>query len=192
MSRLSTTTKAYEKQLQDEQKRLNAVKKRLDAMLAQGMAPKLAEMLAYQAPPGSRGTDRAFLEGGMERKLAEMHPNSRAHLLHRAKEAGIDMAGKVYMSGLADERGPGDPLAWVADSHDVQKVAQARGLEVEGAVRHKPTMIDKPAKQVRLNEKIVKEIASHRLKNNPSEASRDPRELREEIVEKHGSKKEDL
>jgi len=143
-----------------------------------GLAPKLAEMLAYQAPPGTKGTDRAFVDGRLT-AFDDMHPVNAAKLRAQAAAAGIDINGKYYVGQLADKRGGGDPKAWVSDRHDIKKAAAIQEAEeIAEHLRPKP----------RLNPKSVERRVAQRIKEDPAQALRDPHELRAEIIEKHGSK----
>lgn len=144
-----------------------------------GLAPKLAEMLAYQAPPGTKGTDRAFWDGRLS-AFDGMNEANAKKIREQALAAGIDINGKYYVGQLADKRGAADPKAWVSDRHDIKKAAEI--VEAERIAEH---LRPKP----RLNPRIVERIAARMIKQDPAQALRDPRELREEIIEKHGSKK---
>lgn len=144
-----------------------------------GVSPKLAEMLAYQSPPGAKGTDRAFWDGRLS-AFDGMNEANAKKMREQALAAGIDITGKYYVGQLADKRGAADPKAWVSDRHDIKKAAEI--VEAQRIAEHlKP----KP----RLNPRIVERIAARMIKQDPAQALRDPRELREEIIEKHGSKK---
>lgn len=140
-----------------------------------------ALMCATQTPPGTRGTDRALMEGKLNQQWLDAMPKKQARtILSEAKAAGIDTTGKVYMGGLADRRAHQDPMAWVDSTGDILKVARARNLTVEGAVTHKG--IPMPPKRQVLNERIVQEELPKYRKQNPGKKDG---ELREMIVAKH-------
>lgn len=103
-----------------------------------GCEPRLAEMLALQAPPMSN-TDREFLEGhcnGSQFAGSPMANDMGNKYAAVAKERGVSIKGKVYLSGLA--RYPGDPKAWVSDRGDVKRIAEEQNLAIQGSVDHKP------------------------------------------------------
>ena len=134
--------------------------------IAAGQSPRFAEMVALQQPPGTKGTDRAFLEGRNNQEWLDDMPKRQAnYILKEAKAAGISTAGKVYMSGLADKRGWCDPSAWISDVSDIKKVAKARNLQVRGIVDIDAEQA--PPKRVDLNPKIARELAKKERKKSP-------------------------
>jgi len=140
-----------------------------------------ALMCATQTPPGTKGTDRALMEGKLNQQwLDDMPKKQAATMLSEARAAGIDTAGKVYMGGIADLRGHRDPMAWVDSAGDILKVAKARNLTVEGAVTHKG--VPMPPKRQVLSERIVKEEMKRYRKLHPGKKAG---ELREMIINKH-------
>jgi hypothetical protein len=86
-------------------------KRDYNEMLKEGVAPQLAEMLALQQPPGV-STDTRFLAG------------------HNGNE--------FYSHQLASF--PGDPDAVVSSRADVQRVAERKGMYLEGTygMGHEP------------------------------------------------------
>jgi hypothetical protein len=129
-------------------------------VLAQGHGERWAEMIALQQPPGTKGTDRAFQQGRLDGNWMDDMPVHQAQrMVREAKAAGISIAGKQYVSGLADKRGHMDPMAWVSDTSDVKKVAQARNLTVTGAVNHQGHEQAPDRKKIskRLEGKLVQE-----------------------------------
>ena len=108
------------------------------AMIADGQTPMFAEMAALQSPPGTKASERAFLEGRQNGEwLNRLPPAQAKRMLAAARSAGVNPAGKYYFGGIADKRGIYDPKAWISDASDVKRVAEERGLDVEGAVTHK-------------------------------------------------------
>lgn len=149
--------------------------------LASGATERFAEMVALQAPPGTRGSDRAFMEGRLNNQQFDDMPKKQANwLLQEARRAGINPTGKVYVGGLADSRGHRDPEAWVSDVDDVARVAKRRNLHVEGAVRH--TGHEVPPVRKALSDRIIKE-----------EMRRNPGWTREQVIEAkaHPKKRKD-
>jgi len=136
------------------------------AMIADGQTAAFAEMCALQAPPGTRQTDRAFLQGRQNGEWLDSLPKYQAkRMLDMARKSGINPAGKYYFGGIADNRGPADPGAWGSDASDVKRVAEKRGLDVSGAVEHKaggrPMKKSKPI----ADDILRREVAYERSKN---------------------------
>jgi len=103
------------------------------AMRLDGVSHLMAEMLALQSPPMSN-TDREFLEGqGGCYDQFQGNEFLGNYYGGMAKKAGVDTAGKVYLSGLAAF--PGDPRAWVAGRGDAQRVCEDRGWSCDGSVK---------------------------------------------------------
>jgi hypothetical protein len=140
-----------------------------------------AEMCALQVAPGTKGTDRAFMEGRMNNQQLDELPKRQAnYMVSEATQAGISISGKYYVSGIADKRGWKDPEAWVSNNDDVLKVARRRNLHVHGAVNHNAEVT--PPKRKILAESIIRDEVRKEKKNNPKA---DVRELREKVIEKH-------
>lgn len=140
-----------------------------------------AIMCALQCPPGTKGTDRAFMQGRLNnQQLDEMNPRSAQWMLKETKEAGINITGKHYVGGIADKRGWKDPRAWVSGNDDILAVARDRNLTVAGSVNHDGGVA--PPKRVKINEKIVKEEMALTRKANPGMRESD---LRETVINRH-------
>jgi hypothetical protein len=143
-----------------------------------------ATMVALQAPPGTKGTDRAFLEGRQNNEQLNDMPKRQAQYVSReAREAGISISGKYYCAGIADKRGWKDPEAWVTGNNDVLSVARKRRLHVTGSVNYDPG--EAPPKRVLLAESIIKDEMRKEKRKNPR--AKDG-ELREKIIDKHAYK----
>jgi hypothetical protein len=154
-------------------------------LLSEGLGHKWAEMCALQQPPGTKGTDRSYMEGRYNNQQLDRMPKDHARaLVAAARAAGISVSGKYYASGLADRRGPADPAAWVDGTGDVLKVAQVRNLNVEGAVEHRATPMPRP-KSKPLSERLTREMMRAERKLNPTMKRG---ELREMVVAKYGRK----
>ena len=68
--------------------------------LEAGGTVAFAIMCALQCPPGTKGTDRAFMQGRLNnQQLDEMNPRSAQWMLKETKEAGINM-GNTMLAGL--------------------------------------------------------------------------------------------
>lgn len=149
-------------------------------------ANRFAEMVSTRKAPGLNGTDRAFLEGDViHHGLQNQAPFMREHMVEQARKAGINITGKVYKSGLADQRGPADPMAWVGGTDDVLAACKAKNLNCRGSVNHKGHELP-PKPDVLLAESLIKEQAAEYVAQNP-EWKRKPEELRQMIIEKHGT-----
>jgi len=136
-------------------------------MVADGQNPRFAEMCALQMPPGTRGTDRAFMQGRYNGEFFNsMPPPLARRLIREAKAAGIDVSGKFYMGGLADKRGHMDPAAWVDSVADIKRVARERDLHVTGIVEHTPPERP-PAPSVDISKDILREQVRREMKANP-------------------------
>jgi hypothetical protein len=145
---------------------------------------RFAEMCALQQPPGTKGTDRAFLEGRQNNQQLDELPKRQAqYMVKEARRAGISISGKHYVAGLADHRGWRDPAAWVSSNDDVLRVAHKRRLAVSGTVNYDPGPA--PRKTVVLSESIIKDEMKKELRKNPRAKKG---ELREKIIEKHAYK----
>lgn len=143
-----------------------------------------AAMVALQQPPGTSGTDRAFLEGRQNNEqLNDMPRRQAAYVANEARQAGISISGKYYCAGIADKRGWKDPEAWVSSNDDVLRVAKKRRLHVTGNVNYDPG--EAPPKRVLLSESIIKDEIKREKRKNPK--AKDG-ELREKIIEKHAYK----
>jgi hypothetical protein len=140
-----------------------------------------AAMVATQTPPGTKGTDRAFMQGRMNnQQLDDMPVRQARYVAAEAKSAGINISGKHYVGGLADKRGWRDPEAWVSNNDDVLKVAHKRRLAVSGTVNYDPGPADPKRKLI--SESIVREAVAKEKRLHPSAKVGD---LREKVIEKH-------
>jgi hypothetical protein len=152
---------------------------------SEGGSHNLAEMLALGQPPNIKGTDSGFLKGHCNGSQFEKTPSIGNHYLEEAKRHGIDVKGKVYLSQLATF--PGDPRAWVADQHDVQKVCEERGWGCEGAVNVKSVpLIEPPAPPPAVAPDIVDGKVAEILQTVPAvdRPRVDIQDLREQVVDK--------
>ena len=163
-----------------------------DRLIREGKTPEAAAMYACQQAPGTRNTDRAFCQG-QRRKMEGMSPLVGGMLHRTAAKAGINTAGKYYMSGIGKAT---DPAAWVTCAEDLLTVAKARNLNIEGVINRKAVEtapVIKPSEKVAPD--IVNRLARKAIEADPAlreKVSNSPRarqELREKIIEKHGRKK---
>lgn len=135
--------------------------------IASGASERFAEMVALQQPPGTKGTDRAFMQGRYAAEWLNQMPKQQAdRMVREARAAGINTSGRFYMGGLADKRGHLDPEAWIDSTADIVRVAKKRDLEVHGIVDYVPPE-KPPAKPVDINPKILREHVRKEMKANP-------------------------
>jgi hypothetical protein len=138
-------------------------------------------MVATQTPPGTSGTDRAFMERRMNnQQLDDMPLRQARYVAAETKKAGINISGKHYVGGIADARAWRDPEAWVSNNDDILKVAHKRRLAVSGTVNYDPGP-DAPKRKL-ISEKIVREEVAKAKRLNPSAKTAD---LREQVISKH-------
>lgn len=157
--------------------------------MASGAGEKFAEMVALQSPPGTRGTDRAFMEGRYAGNWMDgMPPQLANRMVREARAAGINTSGRFYMGGLADKRAHRDPEAWVDSIDDVKRVAKKRNLEVRGIVNYTPPE-QAPPKRVALNPEIIKENVKKELEANPGMRKADAVEKVKNRMTPHWKKK---
>jgi hypothetical protein len=175
--------------IEAEARQLGAIKE-YRAMIKRGESPRMAIMLLSRSCPGLKGTDTGFQKLERERVNHDYTDADMAKIHQLAKAAGISTAGKTYNGALGRY---GDPRAWVSDTSDVRAAAKEKGLSLRGQVNveNEP----KPAKQKKLNERLLRETERQYLKADPALAERCRkkesvrRELRHTIVEKHGIKR---
>jgi hypothetical protein len=135
-------------------------------VLNMGYGERWAAMVALQQPPGTQGTDRAFMQGRLDGNWMDgLPPRMAKKMAREAKAAGINVSGKYYLGGLADKRGHMDPGAWVDSVSDIKRVAKSRNLNVSGIVNVQGHEVEpvKPA----LNSKIVNKLATQAMASNP-------------------------
>lgn len=145
-----------------------AVQAHYREMVRDGQTERFAEMAALQQPPGTKGTDRALMEGRLNNAwLSDMPKPLADRMVREARAAGINTSGRFYMGGLADKRAHLDPAAWIDSAADIKRVAQARDLEVHGIVEYTPPEKPKP-KSVDIAPDILKENVRAEMRRNPS------------------------
>lgn len=165
-----------------------AVQEHYLRMLAAGQSPRFAEMAALRQPPGTRGTDRALMEGRLNnQQFAAMHTPLARRMIREAQSAGISTSGKFYMGGLADKRAHRDPKAWVDSVSDIKRVAQERDLHVQGIIEYSPPQ-KPPKKSVDIAPDILREQVRKELKRNPSLRRRDAIERVKDRIVPHWKK----
>ena len=153
-------------------------------------AARAALMFVSQQAPGVKGLDRAFQQKARAR-MENMNPKMRQQIVDIAHKAGISTAGKYYQGGLGKYN---DPSAWVSGADDVLAVAKAKGLKVSGAINYEPSE-QREVPLVGMAPDIIDGFVGKYTSNNPTLAEKvvkSPKamtELRERIIDKHGSKR---
>ncbi len=162
-----------------------AIQAHYELCLSQGTSPALAEMFALGQPPMSN-TDREFLAGHTNGSQFEDQPAVGDLYRSQALAAGVDPKGKIYLGGLAAY--PGDPVAWVNNRGDVQRVCEERGWGAKGSVNVKAAPQDSEHKSVRLADEIVDDKVADILETVPAEDRPhvDTVDLREQVKDKMG------
>lgn len=148
-------------------------------------------ILESRQAPGTKNTDRAFLEGMGGQSLTHgLDKTFVGRYYERAAKAGISTAGKVYISQLGP---PSSPLAWVSDLSDVKKSCELQGHGCE-ALGVKPVVKD-PGPDIPLADDIVQAEVEKRFEANPDlkakiqERPEKLNDLKGEIIDKHGARK---
>ena len=150
-------------------------------MIADGQSEQFAIMCSLQQPPGTKGTERAFMQGRYNGEWLNNMPERQAkYMLAEAKAAGINTNGRYYHSGIADKRGWTDPKAWIEDSSDVVRVAKERDLHVTGSVNYTPP--EREVKRKGLAKDVVNDLANKERKKNPKLSRK---EAAARVKEKH-------
>jgi hypothetical protein len=158
-------------------------------MIRSGQSERWALMCALQEPPGTRQTERAFFEGRNNGEWLNKLPKKQAErMLQAAREVGVNPSGKIYFGGIADKRGIYDPEAWVADASDVKRVAEKRGMDVDGAIQHRSS--GRPVKKsVDIAPDILKRETAYELSKNPQLSKKEARAQARARIVPHWKKK---
>ena len=143
-----------------------------------GCSHTLAEMLAFQRPPGAK-TDASFLEGFCNGNQFEKTPHVGNYYKSVADQAGVNVKGKIYQAGLAES--PGDPRAWIESRDDVKRICEERGWGCDGSVTL-PVRNVKPPDEIDVADDILEDHVQDVLDEQPVLAPRRG-ELKEEIRE---------
>lgn len=151
-----------------------------EAIRERGECHNLASMLAKRQPPSAR-TDREFMEGHCNGNQFEGMEHLGDVYAAEARRRGVNVKGKVYLSGLASY--PGDPKAWVSGRGDVERVLDERGWGSDGAVTRKVSKVAEP-----LNCAVAPDIVESKMEEilesveDPQNVDRE--DLREQVVDK--------
>lgn len=122
-----------------DQEDLHPVIRHYIACRLAGTSPSLAEMYALASSPQIKGTDAQLWAGwgGVDQFNSTTRNGKMLDDAYRgpAHAAGVSTTGRRYSHSLAAY--PGDPRAWIADSHDIRRVAEEQNLGVTGFVERK-------------------------------------------------------
>lgn len=163
--------------------------RRYETALASGASEAFADMVAHQVAPGTKGSDRAFMEGRLDGNWMDGMPKPLAQrMVRQARAAGINTTGRFYMGGLADKRAHLDPHAWVDSVADVKRVAKERDLEVRGIVDYTPPE-KPPKKKVEIAPDILRAEARREMEKNPGMRKGDAVERARERIVPHWKRK---
>jgi hypothetical protein len=158
-----------------------------EQMLRDGVAESLARMFALRQPPGTGGTDRAFMYGkqaGQELD-GELEPIRKRRMARYKQLTGRNVPDNArYFRQLA--RFPGDPRAFVSDRSEFKNrlIEDGHGCEDFGVkIAEAPPPDDKP----RIAEPIMQQFLASE-KKKPENIGKKEAELREKIIDKHAFK----
>lgn len=163
--------------------------------LKNGCTPVFAEMLAMRSAPRSM-TDDVFLadRGTLNKQIKDK--KSLGKVIHAARKAGYNPKPTDYYDpGVA--RFPGDPEAFFnhgSGRGKLKEVFERRGVESDGSVnavttKRREPLVD-PRKPVhKLHPRLVQRHLRKMISDNPDLARKDRKELKHEIIQKHGSPK---
>ena len=101
-------------------------------------------------------TDATFLRGSEDGFGTDVRGRKAAHA--KARAAGVNINGKRYCGGLATKMH--DPMAWVSSRADVKRVAEARGLGIEGTVTCKAPEVEHIEKPYKVADNLVEREVS--------------------------------
>lgn len=141
-------------------------------MRFRGEGHKFAEMMATRSFP-RLNTDATFNRGRCNGNQFADKPGLGDYYRGMAEAAGVATTGKHYCSGLADF--PGDPTAWIADRHDVLRIAKAKGYRVRGDVEYDPGERE-PMPDVAIAPDIVNEFVDEYMELDSGERRGDVEE----------------
>lgn len=148
------------------------------------------QMCRSRIAPGGTGTDRTFMNDRDVRHhgLNDRMPPWMAEIyVRQAKQAGINITGKVYKGSLADGRGPACPDAWVGGTDDVLAVARKRNLKVEGIVNYDSGYDPPPEPDCPMAEDLLMDKARQKIAADPKWKEKPFQELREAVIDEHGA-----
>jgi hypothetical protein len=151
---------------------------------------KMAELLAARKFPGV-ATDTTFLSGfGSLEKQFQGDTQSLNETVSKARSLGYNPGvNDVYIPTMA--RFQGDPEAFLKAGEGrgkIRKLCEKRGTGCSGAVSVTAREPERDPLELapKLHPKLVDEEVRRMVKRNPSNRRRNIREMREEVIAKHG------
>ena len=112
---------------------------------------------------------------------------SRRQALAKARAAGVNTEGKVYISGLGDERF--DPRNWVESRDDIRRQCERTGRSCQGQVNVKAREpeVSPNEEPYRVADDIIEAEAQSRVEESgvtlsPQEMARLKDEIREQVT----------
>jgi hypothetical protein len=153
-------------------------------LVAKGESPKMAEVLATQSPPGIGITDDIYIadQNRHGRTILDQFNGNEAQLKIFAKE----LKKKGYTLKSTDKYIPTAATEF-ADPKAILNHGQNSLKKLSEKKETPPTRV-KACGGKRLNEKIVRRIMQEKFAKDPGLRFKDTRELRESIIDKHGTK----
>ena len=155
--------------------------------VARGETPRMAELLAMQQPPGIGITTAVFLQDQRRHgsSILAQYKNKPAMVERLRKDLAKNgyrlKSDDQYIATAARPGMSGDPQAIVNETQDhktLERTLKERNERNVGT----PKIVH------RLNPKIVERIRRRKIAENPDLAHKNQAELRESIIDKHGSK----
>lgn len=147
--------------------------------LRNGCSPALAEMFALASPPNS-SSEREFLMARENGRQFEKEPKVGDLYRKIAKQAGVDVTGKVYEPQLADY--PGDPRAWFSGRSEIKQRCEEEGHGCDGIVGVQPRR--REHKGVDVADDIVENAVATQIEKNPALREKPLAELRHETKQR--------
>lgn len=171
--------------------------KRYRKCIRNGESPRFAEMLALRAAPRAKTDETYLAQLNRERRgttLADQFRGNEPMLEHRiaqAKRQGYTpKATDFYDSSLA--RFPGDKRAFLNNTNGISGLKRQMRESGEGFIQSHDLTVPQntdiaPRPPKKLAEDIVDRIETRMVQEDPGLATKDRRELRSMIKDKHGS-----
>lgn len=168
-------------------------RKRFEELVANGQSPSMALIFVDRKAPGVMTDDTMMAgKGTLDKQIPiEQHRNA---IIKAARAQGYNPKPTDYYCPTMP--GPmGHPDKWFNHGEGrskMKRILEREGVESEGYVSTKGRNDRPPMKKKhQLHPRIVERRRKEMLKENPDLARKDQREVREMIIDKHGSKKKD-
>jgi hypothetical protein len=189
---MATVAANRESQIDYEMKQIGgAVLAHYRKLRRRGESASMAAMIATRKTPQLKNTDTQFCKRERDR-MQDIPEKQRDDIVAIARRAGINTTGKTYNGQLGTYS---DPAAWIGDTHDVRKVAMAKGLDVQGMVNVKAAVPLNPERKPGVAPDICDRMITERAKHDKQFAKKiatSPKARKaaaDEIVAKHAPKR---